>query len=744
MKNTELTELDAFLDNQRTLLQQQRYYDFLNDMRKFVGRYPKVSSFEGRVDAVERQYFFMVRLLVGSDTFGSTGQISDDMRRTMSGLLRYMEQEFRIACDPSYFYGRARYIRMRPEENMQSIFADYIQEQNELSMDPAALTDTRRRSKLEVMAADIFDHIWTVADLTGETSDFIKGMIADGSLPAYDREMWVHAIGFGDVFDTRRDALLDELAHDGDSRISVAARVWTVVRGLFQYSNPYENFPGGLPEPVKTLADENPEEFADIVLFFIQAYMKPDRTGSLMADLMNMSRQAGMNIFTSADGDSPEKLMDNLPPEYTAKMRDMSEAQLRGDDVYVESLGRMRQFPFFSKVANWFLPFHMEHSELASLVDSDGAGVASLVEKLPALCDSDKYALMLSMAATPQQVRGAALANMYSSYSKLADSPEGESMLADIEGAKFRKVHISNIAKNIGRVFRFCKDAEGVFPGNELHVSAYLSELSAADDGRVCERVADSFFRLGYYNIAANLYRDCIPADHTPENAPEIARLACKCAAAYEAFNVWPMALSHRMMAYDSGDESYENAVPLVKDAMKMKSVQIPNPSRFLFPFREEKSSDPEYLRLLAKAYFAEENWNGALEVLYNLEYVLPEDDSSIKWLMLRALLYNGFADDARETYSKIQHPESSDKDREIVEYAAMLWYTGARKEALELLASRIGDSRDRYAQIATLLGRLRKSELETIYCGENGGAPTYLLLDALKYRFYGSKYGNM
>ena len=52
------------------------------------------------------------------------------------------------------------------------------------------------------------------------------------------------------------------------------------------------------------------------------------------------------------------------------------EAQANGDDVYMDTLGHMRQFPFFHNVANWFLPFHTSHSELADVTDGEGAAIA--------------------------------------------------------------------------------------------------------------------------------------------------------------------------------------------------------------------------------------------------------------------------------------------------------------------------------------------------------------------------------
>ena len=65
------------------------------------------------------------------------------------------------------------------------------------------------------------------------------------------------------------------------------------------------------------------------------------------------------------------------------KIKDFIEAQNRGDDVYMATLGKMRQFPFFNNIPNWFLPFHAGHSALAEVTDGEGLAFADTVGKMP-------------------------------------------------------------------------------------------------------------------------------------------------------------------------------------------------------------------------------------------------------------------------------------------------------------------------------------------------------------------------
>ena len=50
-----------------------------------------------------------------------------------------------------------------------------------------------------------------------------------------------------------------------------------------------------------------------------------------------------------------------------ASMKRMNDMQRQGSDVYFGGFSQMKRFPFFSVVANWFMPFYLHHpASLAS------------------------------------------------------------------------------------------------------------------------------------------------------------------------------------------------------------------------------------------------------------------------------------------------------------------------------------------------------------------------------------------
>ena len=110
-------------------------------------------------------------------------------------------------------------------------------------------------------------------------------------------------------------------------------------------------------------------------------------------------------IFGPEDG-SEERAMDSMDK--------LLRMQKKGADVYYEGFSRLKRFPFFYKLSNWFVPFYMEHPGLrAQLPKGDGLAIfGKFISGWP-FCDSDKYSFAhvfgLLLDKIPESMRSAIL-----------------------------------------------------------------------------------------------------------------------------------------------------------------------------------------------------------------------------------------------------------------------------------------------------------------------------------------------
>lgn len=124
----------------------------------------------------------------------------------------------------------------------------------------------------------------------------------------------------------------------------------------------------------------------------------------IMPDLME---GGNINItrfgISEKEDDVVKNILDpNADERLAEKMEKAAERILKmqkdGVDIYFGSLSRMKYFPFFKTLSNWFCPFSLEHPELSSQMEK-----LEMFEKLNKLmssspfCDSDKYSLCLSV-----------------------------------------------------------------------------------------------------------------------------------------------------------------------------------------------------------------------------------------------------------------------------------------------------------------------------------------------------------
>ncbi len=95
------------------------------------------------------------------------------------------------------------------------------------------------------------------------------------------------------------------------------------------------------------------------------------------------------------DPNAAERDMEEMERKYR-KMMDM---QKQGSDIYFGGFSKMKTFPFFNDLCNWFAPFNAAHPALGAARErlAGSTFLNNLMENGP-FCDSDKYSFALTIA----------------------------------------------------------------------------------------------------------------------------------------------------------------------------------------------------------------------------------------------------------------------------------------------------------------------------------------------------------
>lgn len=599
---------------------------------------------------VESRYFYLLRFVGGSDGAFSAAKDTDRIRRETERLLATAACLVMEADTTAIKGSQLRYQRRRPEENLESITSDFLSEQDRLRTDPMALTDSHRRERLEQLATDIFRRIRATDPFTEDKERLIETLIGDRGIPSYFRELILNAVGLGmeSYLQPWRMRLLSNAVASDENRIAIAAEVWIVL---------------GIALSGRKITPEIPlPHIADIRYALLRAMIPAENS---LSGLMSAGRKMQANPFGQPDLNAGE---------YEAIKR-IQEAQMRGEDVFGSTLGRMRRFPFFNETANWFLPFHSAHSALSDIVDGEGAAVADMIEQIPVLTDGDKFAMVLSMSAMPASMRSKALTAMVDNIRQIADSEEFREAINSSKPTDKMLV-----GQAVTTVFRYLRDnSEGA-----------RTDLAAIDGvalvGRILHLIPDGeidgkeeintirdLCRIGRYRQALGIY-DAFAGriDSDPETLCMLAE-----AAKHEGRR-------DRMISfYEDALTQSPGFLPALLGIAKA-NAEDGKPAKnaaLLESYAEKYSSEPAFLALLGDSLLANGDVEKAIETYHNLDYI--SKDKNAKAPLAWAMTIAGDYENASRFFSAADDSAAPETQ---VRKGILLWLSGKRAESLALL----------------------------------------------------------
>lgn len=638
-------------------------------------------SLVAKTENLEARYFYMLRFVASDNAMPDLETVTGDILADADDIIRRIASILTERTDTSTFSSLLRYAAMRPEESLETLFSDYLAETDRLKTDTAVLTDTRRRSTLERIATDIFNRIWTSVD-NDSNIELLENILTDSDLPSYDRAMWASALGLSlhgfitrPIFD-----LMLRLHASADEEVSLTAAVWTILALAapapgFNLRHNRRMAERLMPEATRQMGAAFPDD-AQAVLASWTATLETERITQWFRNVIkprlnDMGRRFSQKMQEKES--KPEDLMSD--PELLTggdsenfdALKNFAALQNRGADVYMSTLGSLRSFPFFSTPANWFMPFHTAHSALSEVVDSEGAAIADTVASIPMMCDSDKFALILSMAATPASMRSQAFEAMTTQIYAANDTPEFREMME--QGAdRPRSAKINDIVKNLYRVFRLYNggkefaDPLSEAPRTDV-ASVFLNSERALGLGR-------QLYDEGCYAEAA-AYFEAFADRNDLQSMRYYARASEKAGNDAAALSIYS-----EIFANAPEDDS----VALHLADLYMRRKEYEKALRLLTPYAESITDDTRFLTKLATAYMETSQWVEAVNIYHNIDYLLPENDMSAKSDLAWALTLSGDVDAAGPIFEEA--PESPET---LQRHAVQSWLAGHRSDAIAL-----------------------------------------------------------
>ena len=180
--------------------------------------------------------------------------------------------------------------------------------------------------------------------------------------------------------------------------------------------------------------------------------IRDDIMPSIVKGSAKLKKQMGMleiNDKLTENGENPEWLKVNEENDSKAeeKIREMTDMQLNGEDVYMATFAMLKGFRFFNEMAHWFYPFTIDDPELSefkAIMESDnGRFMRALLNNSP-FCNSDKYSLCF-LTGTLGNGGFEAIANQMEAQMSDLDEEEKSAMLDENTNRQHKTSYYSRL-----------------------------------------------------------------------------------------------------------------------------------------------------------------------------------------------------------------------------------------------------------------------------------------------------------
>jgi len=362
---------------------------------------------------------------------------ADDPQRDIiyNGFLRSLYEITDDASDElltidssNIFYERLRINAIRNPLTLSEIQIQLKEVTESLSLvDLLDDGDNKRSQQRELavrrerLGTELFNQIFISSRADENTELEYKTLLKNTDVSVREKCLFISALTMSlfHRFDGRKLSVLMDTCQVDNPQISQRAIVGLVIV-LQMYDVRWELYPE-CHFQLDALAEN--DEFRKSVLTIVKQLIRSRETeeisrkmkeeiipemmkfSSLAGKKLNMQDLMGETDFAEKNPEWKKELEDS---GLANKLQEYSNLQLEGADVFHSTFAGLKNFPFFSEMSNWFLPFDINYSELQSLsVDKDGLNgiLQTAVLSSGHMCDSDKYSFAFSLLQIPSGQR---------------------------------------------------------------------------------------------------------------------------------------------------------------------------------------------------------------------------------------------------------------------------------------------------------------------------------------------------
>jgi tetratricopeptide (TPR) repeat protein len=376
----------------------------------------------------------------------------------------------------------------------------------------------RLRSNYETGLHELFSVFWLTSNYKADEKTLFTKIMQPEYTGWLEKSLVVSAITLNlwRMFDENKLALLFEACQHEDQQVRQRALVG-VCFVLAKHNRFMSYFPS-VRNRLVLLADDNHivENFQNIIIQIISTAETDKISKKMQEEILPEMMKISPKLRDKMDAESllnTDELNEENPQwqdildesGVSEKLKELSELQLEGADVYMSTFSFLKSFPFFSVFSNWFMPFDGQCSAVNELFRTDDKSLMMAFVGNNVMCNSDKYSFCLSILQMPESQRGMLKQSFKMEAEQLDEMSKEEAILTpDITAKNISKQYIQDL-------FRFFKlypqhnDFRDMFSYSLLMHRSYLFDILTANS-HFKANIAEYYFSKSHYVQALELF----------------------------------------------------------------------------------------------------------------------------------------------------------------------------------------------------------------------------------------------
>ena len=484
----------------------------------------QIGDYSDRLEDLRQNYRFLLHYYITGVDDPQRKSVYNKLIGKIFVLISELREELILRGSANYEYAQKRYYpHTRRYNSTEDLFnaLKYFHSQSALLKNKEDIHDVelkRLRSNYELIIPEFFRLFW-LTTVIGSKEKVLFNQIMDKDYPGWiEKSVLVSALTLNlwRMFDENKLMLLFDACLVDEQQVRQRALVGLCFV-LAKYNRFLPFFPS-IRNRLVLLADDHHivENFQNIIIQLIATSETEKITKKMREEILPEVMKISPMLKDKMDADSllSSDDWDEENPEWqdmleksgvSDKLKELSELQLEGADVYMSTFSLLKNFSFFAEFTNWFMPFDSQNSAVNDLFKTDDRTLITAFVSNNVMCNSDKYSFCLSILQMPESQR----VMLKQSFTKEAEQLD--------EMTKDEAILTPNVAsKNISRLyvqdlFRFFKlnpqhgDFADMFAFSLLMHRSYLFDILSVNSNFKLS-IAEYYFSKNQYTQALEVF----------------------------------------------------------------------------------------------------------------------------------------------------------------------------------------------------------------------------------------------